>query len=542
MSTYKIISYFCLALAAIPSAMSQNVTDVKILIENERYNSAEAILEKSIENSDPEPEVNYLLVKTYLDQDKTSEAKQYVNRYLQSASGDNDNPLNRIAYARYLINAGNMSAAEAIFDQVLADKKNQKDAHLLLAMAEVVIDENDGDARVALSWLDKAGKKDKKNPDIDIARGLAYRKLNDATNAYLAYQNAIKKDPLNVKAHYLLGKIFAAQKNPDVYMEHFMKAYQIDSTYAPVLEELYNHFYNRDVREAKKYLEKFIDNTDYSLRNSYSMTDMLYLNGKYQEAIKSATDILRNKQSKVQPRLYKLIAYSYAMSGDSSKAFDFIKEYFENADPAKLIAADFLFYAQLLERKPGQEEAAITYYSAAFDLDSIKANKADYAAAIAGLYNKTGNYSKQATWLGKLYTEKGKTNNVDLFNWGIAWYKAKDFRKMDSVFSIYTTRYPENIYGYYWRAQANAAIDTAMADHLAIPYYTKVVEIGEKDIAGNKKMLLKAYGYLGGYEANITKNYKASLEWFEKYNAIEVDPEVSKYIEMLQQWISGQKE
>ncbi|MBL0337046.1 MAG: hypothetical protein IPP73_17465 [Chitinophagaceae bacterium] len=195
MNTYKIILCICLPLAGIPAARSQDVTDVKQLIENERYNSAEAILEKSIVNAEPEPEVNYLLVKTYLEQDKTAEAANYVNKYLQSASGDNDNPLNRIAYARYLINAGNVPAADAIFDQVIADKKNQKNPPLLLAMAEVVIDENEGDARDALIWLDKAEKKDKKNPDLDIARGLAYRKLNDATNAYLAYQNALKKDP-----------------------------------------------------------------------------------------------------------------------------------------------------------------------------------------------------------------------------------------------------------------------------------------------------------------------------------------------------------
>lgn len=36
-------------------------------------------------------------------------------------------------------------------------------------------------------------------------------------------------------------------------------------------------------------------------------------------------------------------------------------------------------------------------------------------------------------------------------------------------------------------------------------------------------MLLKAYGYLGGYEANVTKDYLASLAWFEKY--LELDPD-----------------
>ena len=76
-----------------------------------------------------------------------------------------------------------------------------------------------------------------------------------------------------------------------------------------------------------------------------------------------------------------------------------------------------------------------------------------------------------------------------------------------------------------------------MSDSLAIPHYRKVMELGEKNKDANKRMLLKAYGYLGGYEANITKDYAASLALFEKYNAIEENEEVSRYIETLRRWI-----
>ncbi|HRF19435.1 MAG TPA: hypothetical protein PK977_14770, partial [Chitinophagaceae bacterium] len=109
--------------------------------------------------------------------------------------------------------------------------------------------------------------------------------------------------------------------------------------------------------------------------------------------------------------------------------------------------------------------------------------------------------SIQAYWLGKLYQWKDKTNNIDLFNWGLAHYTAAEYLKSDSVFTLYTERYPEDIFGYYWRAQSNAAIDTSLIEGLAVPHYIRVTEIGEKDKEKNKKMLLKAYGYLGGYEA-----------------------------------------
>jgi len=214
-----------------------------------------------------------------------------------------------------------------------------------------------------------------------------------------------------------------------------------------------------------------------------------------------------------------------------------MKEYFDHQDPAKAIASDFEFMGQLSEKVPGQENAVIKYYDLAADMDTVIANKSKYASAIAALYGKQENFGMQAKWLGKYYQWKESPTNIDLFNWGLAHYKASDFKTTDSVFALYSEKYPEDIFGYYWRAQANAAIDTTMKDSLAIPHYLKVIELGEKDKVAHKKMLLKAYGYMGGYEANVTKDYEASLAYFEKYSALEENADVTKYIETLRKWI-----
>ncbi|MBL7720711.1 MAG: tetratricopeptide repeat protein, partial [Chitinophagaceae bacterium] len=372
--------------------------------------------------------------------------------------------------------------------------------------------------------------------------GLAYRKLSDASKAFLAYQQALKKDKNNVKAYYLLGKIFTAQKNQEVYLEHFMKAYKIDSTYAPVLEALYDHYYNIDVRIARKYLEKFIANTDHTIQHDYRMTDMYYLTGDYDRAITGALKLIDTEKEKAQPRLYKLMAYSAMKSKDTLKALEYANQYFSKEQPVKLIAADFELKAILTEAQPGAEKGAIDYYSIAAEMDTLVANKIKYATAIIKLTKKADMISKQAYWLGKLYQWKEKTNNIDLFNWGLAHYTAAEYLQSDSVFTLYTERYPEDIFGHYWRAQANAAIDTALAQGLAVPHYIKVTEIGEKDKEKNKKMLLKAYGYLGGYEANIRKDYVQSLMWFEKF--LELDDEnadAKRYAETLRKWVDEQK-
>lgn len=521
--------------------MAQESAEVEQLLDNERYESAEAILEKRITTEGIMPDINYLLVKTYLEQDKVNEVKDFITKYKLSDNPDAD-PLDRITYARYLLQKGDRAAANVIFNSILENKKNRKNPLLLMAMAEVNIAEDMGDPAQALEWLKMAGDKDDNNPSINILEGLAYRKLSDASKAFLAYQQALKKDKNNVKAHYLLGKIFTAQKNQEVYLEHFMKAYKIDSTYAPVLEALYDHYYNIDVRIARKYLEKFIANTDHTIQHDYRMTDMYYLTGDYDRAITGALKLIDTEKEKAQPRLYKLMAYSAMKGKDTLKALEYANQYFSKEQPVKLIAADFELKAILTEAQPGAEKGAIDYYSIAAEMDTLVANKIKYATAIIKLTKKADMTSKQAYWLGKLYQWKEKTNNIDLFNWGLAHYTAAEYLQSDSVFTLYTERYPEDIFGHYWRAQANAAIDTALAQGLAVPHYIKVTEIGEKDKEKNKKMLLKAYGYLGGYEANIRKDYVQSLMWFEKF--LELDDEnadAKRYAETLRKWVDEQK-
>lgn len=525
--------------ACVQSLNAQDINEARDFIENERYSSAEELLESTISTAGSNSEAGYLLVKTYLEQDKAAEAKEFAESYLRPATKD---PLSQIAYARYLLSRDSKNKAVQIFSSLLTEKKNQRNPSLLMAMAEAMIDADAGDASLAIEWLNMAAKRDRNNPQVDLLKGQAYRKLSDGSNAFLAYEEALKKDRDNVKAHYLLAKIFIGQKNPEIYMPHLLKAYELDSNFAPVLEELYNHYYYRDITLAKKYMEMFIANSDYNLRNDYAMTDLLYLNKEYTNAIQSAKKIIQNAKEKSQPRLYKLMAYSFAGLGDSASALTYINTYFSRNDPGKNIAADFGLRALLTARNPGAEKEAIVYYEIAAEMDTARSEKAKYAGKVAGLYKKIGEHSGEARWLGKLYYLKQHANNIDLFNWGLAHYKAAEYQQTDSVFGIYTTRYPEDIYGYYWRAQANAAIDTSMTMALAIPFYTKVVEIGEKNKVANSKMLTKSYGYLGGYEANITKDYRKSLDWFERFLEIDAEnAEVRRYGEMLKNWIAEKK-
>src|SRR5207253_7311761 len=58
-------------------------------------------------------------------------------------------------------------------------------------------------------------------------------------------------------------------------------------------------------------------------------------------------------------------------------------------------------------------------------------------------------------------------------------YFGGDYKTADSISQVYSTAAPDSIHGYYWSALARTAIDTNMAQGLAMPMWEKVLTIAE---------------------------------------------------------------
>ena len=146
-------------------------------------------------------------------------------------------------------------------------------------------------------------------------------------------------------------------------------------------------------------------------------------------------------------------------------------------------------------------------------------------------------YSAEAKWLKKYYTGNIKAGNIDLFNWGIAHYRAEEYAGADTVFGLYVRDHPEQGFGYYWQARSKAMLDKEMTEGLAVPYYQKLIEVNQTDTAhaNYKKWMVEAFGYIAAYNANTKKDYPQAISYFQKL--LEVDPEnadAKKYISLLE--------
>jgi lipopolysaccharide biosynthesis regulator YciM len=525
------------------NSFSQNLATAKKHLYNERYETAKKILLSDISKGNADPENCYWLSEIYLSQNKLDSAKQILEKGAAYAQQNDINGKKEVMLEaglyHLLLDEGKAQEAKSKIDEALKLTKN-KDPELLLAVANANIDSKNGNLTWALELLNLAQKRDKKNPRIYSAKGDVYRKTLDGGNAVLNYKKSIEVEPDFAEAFYKEGKLYKTQKNPGIYIPKFVQAYTIDSTYVPALRELYYYYFTHDIVKAEDYLNRYIHNDEPKIDHAYMRADVYYLSKRYHKAIDEANEILQKEKDSTQPRLYKLIAYSYAGLEDSSKALGFMNQYFEKQDTADYVAKDFDLEARLLEKTDPDKSKAIEWYRKAYHAETDKNEKLAYMIKLAQLQNEEGNPAKEAMWRERIYVSKPSPSNMDIYKWGIALFTAEKYKKSDSVFAIYEKKYPDQIYGYLWRAKSNALIDTTMQEGLAVPHYEKLIEVAEKDQEKNKSILISAYGYLGAYDANIVKDYSASLKQFDKILQLEPDnKDAQRYKDILEKRISN---
>jgi tetratricopeptide (TPR) repeat protein len=485
-----------------------------------------------------------LQTKTYLLQNKVPEASLLLS---SAPVTINNAPFFLVSKGGVcLSNAGNNDSCRSYFERAINMTKG-KDAAILAAVAEMEVISQKGNMSSALELVQRAMKRTKNDAWLHVLMGNIYRKMRNGGNAFNAYMTAIKKDKNLAEAYYLLGEIFVSQQNPEMYLGYFNQSIEADPKYAPAWYELYRHYLytEPDAKKAMQYFENYAALSDKTIRYEYAMADLLYLNKDYEGAIKKGKNLLQVRGNDVQPRIYKLIAYSYAESHDTVNAFNFMQQYFQHGKDSDFIAMDFESMAQIIQSLDYSEDSVIKYYRRALSISKDSAKLAGYYKELAGNAAAKKDFTAQAKWLQLYYDMSKEVNNVDLFNWGIAAYRSNNYTLADSVFGLYTEKYPDQGFGFYWRARTNAIIDTGMRAGLAVPYYNRLIEILDTASLSdtNKKWMLEACGYVAAYEANTRKNYDEAVRYFDKI--LEIDPDnadAKKYIAILEKTIKRNEE
>jgi hypothetical protein len=129
---------------------------------------------------------------------------------------------------------------------------------------------------------------------------------------------------------------------------------------------------------------------------------------------------------------------------------------------------------------------------------------------------------------------KKAPSKTDIYYSAYNLYRGGSYDAALADWATYTTKFPDETFGWYMTALAQSKIDTTMEQGLAAPSYQKVIDIGEAqwatDSAKVKGHLLSAYKYFIQYAFNVKKDKKLASDYSAKYLVKEpTDTEVQEF-------------
>ena len=501
---------------------AQSVDDGRKFLYYERYKSAKETLEKVVAANPNNVDATYWLGQVLLDQKDSVAAKEL---YQKTLAANGNAPLMLVGMGQIELMEGKANEARQRFETAINLSKG-KDIAILNAIGLANVKARKGDPAYAVEKLNLATHIKKFNDaNTYLIMGDAYRKLIDGGNAVTAYSKALSIDPKLAAAKSKIGKIYLTQNNPDYFLPAFEEATQLDPAYSPAYFELFYYWYFRDVNKAGGYLDKYIASSDPGPDMESIKTDYTYAKGDFAGAKKRAGELIAQNGDKVNPRMYRMVAYTSDTLGDPAAAKTAMTTFLAKADPETILPTDYEELAKINSKIPGSEAEVFVALQQAIDADTAVANKIKFIEKAAEMAKKQGNRKEEANWLGKSYMMEKDPNQNDLYKWGYANYQAANYTISDSIFcSMYILKYPNEIYGYLWCARSKQARDTTMEQGLAVDAYKQLAQKAiELDSAGKfKSQAIAANFYLVSYYNDIAKDKQTAIAYVDK--VLQIDP------------------
>lgn len=503
---------------------AQSVDDGRKFLYYERYKSAKDAFEKVLAANPNNIDAVYWLGQTLVDMKDSTAAKAL---YQKSLASNGNAPLLLAGMGQLLLMENKKDEARQQFETAINLTKG-KDVEVLNAIGRANVKARQGDATYAIEKLNQATQvKRFKNAETYLIMGDAYRKLIDGGNAITSYNKALELDPKLAAAKNKTGRIYETQKNPEYFLPAYAEATQLDPAYAPAYNNLFYYWYFRDVNKAGDFLNKYIANSDQGPETEYIKTDYTYAKGDFAGAKQRAQELITQFGDKVNPRMYRMVAFTADTLGDLNAAKEAMTTYLTKADTSDILSTDYEELAKINSKIPGMEQEVFTNYQLAIDKDTSVEDKIKMIQNAATLAKSTGNRSAEAEWLGRAYAMEKEPSARDLYNWAYAHYQAGNYAKADTLFcNEYVSKYPDQIYGYLWCARAKQAQDTTMEKGMAVVAYKTLAQKAiELDTTGNgqfKPYAINANFYLVSYYNDIAKQKDTAIYYTNE--VLKIDP------------------
>jgi tetratricopeptide (TPR) repeat protein len=489
----------------------------------ERNKSAKETFEKLVNTNPNNLEAIYWLGQSYIAMNDIKSARDLYSKTLQA---NGNAPIILVGMGHVNLIDGKKDESRQMFETAinLSTGKKGADVGVLNAIGRANVDAKEGDVAYAIEKLKLAAQKDPKNADVFLNLGDAYRKAHEGGQAVVNYDLATSINPTFARAVYRKAMIYYTQKNWDLYTDILNKAIAADPKFAPAYYELYYYSLGKlDFNTAQNYATKFISSTEQDPQNDYLRIQTLWAQKKYDEAISGAKALVAAAGQQTKPRVYKLLANSYVGKGDTAGAKQYIDEYFAKAKEDEVIPQDYILRGQI----GGNDNIVFESYVKAAQMDSVYDSKMKTLTEGVDYFKNRNNKIKEAEMRLVQSASKKTPNCADAFFTGLAFYQGADYKRADSQFRRYIVCFPDSLYGHYYDARANLAMDTTLSVE---PYLTNMINGFKKtlDIAVSNKTKFKTQAvassqFLAAIYNNTKKNRDSAIYFLAK--GLEFDPE-----------------
>jgi Tfp pilus assembly protein PilF len=497
-------------------AKAQNVSDGVRDLYAQRYQGAKATFEKILAANPNDIVATYWLGQTYLATKNVEAAKSlYEKSLLASANA----PLVIVGMGQVELIENKINEARQRFEAAITMTTGKKGADPQIlnavgrAIASVYTDkEKKGDINFAITKLTEAATlKPKDNQllaEIYVNLGDAYRKARPgegAGDAYQNYQNAINAKSDFAFAYWKMASIFNTQRNYDLYQQYLEKAIEKDPKFAPAYYDLYYLKLGRqDFNNAEYYAKLFVENSDPGPQNDYLIYQTLYAKKQYDEAIAGAKSIISKAGTAVNPRVFRLLAYSYVEKGDTVSAKPYIDDFFAKIGEGSDIEVnpkDYALKATIYSVIPNQEAVVLKSYLDGVEADTSVENKISIAKDGIKFFEGKKKNKEAAALYETLFTVKpaADININELFGATLANYRDSNYVRSYVFASQMAERFPDQQFGWDWKFNNAQVIDTAKKDSIAVPDALGLIAFTKGDTVQYAAQIRKAAYFLAIY-------------------------------------------
>lgn len=508
------------------------------LLENESIAAARRVFRAIIAKA-PNADAYFFLGESYYGDEEKQDSAAYF--YKQALATDDVNPLAQVGQGKLLLDANNLLEAQKAFARALRyAKKAPSEAYAQIGLAYLRSARQNKDE--AINNLTLARDNDNKNPRYFILLGDAQMEKDIIGEALTNYEFAASRDKNNPEILLKIARTYIKSGIQDVAQEKLEAVVTQFANYAPAYKDLYEIYftkkqYSKGLPLLDKYVSLVKDDVDQRAR---LVRFLCYQAKDYERAITEAKVVLSQQPDNYT--MYRWLAWAHYEKGEFAESLTNSKKFFDAVGNRRIFPSDYEFYAKAAA-KTGALDVAKTNYLKVLEMDSTRTDVYDLMGKMFwDAKNYAGAAEAYATKISKV-----KALNTDYFYLGNSYFQTKQWVEADSAWANYLKLDDKYPLAWIMRARCNKNLDTASAEtslYPAVPYYAKIIELGESDTTGkfNKKYLVEAYNYLAA--SNVYKqpepDYKSALGFFEKIVVIEPENESAKgNIEQLKPFIKN---